>query len=176
MELVALCDAFDGRDLGALCFDTEHAARVHNSTVNQDTAGSAVAVVATLFSTGQPKPIAEHFEKALSFQLKIYDKDHSEVASSYYNIGKAYGEKEEYDKAIEYFEKALDVSLKALGSEHRDVAQTYHGLGVAYEGLKKRNEALEYLRKSVAILRETLGPKHADTKEVQAAIDELVSE
>src|SRR5580692_11401276 len=45
--------SFDGGDLGALCRKCQRQAGVHSASVNQDSASSALSVVATFFAAGE---------------------------------------------------------------------------------------------------------------------------
>src|SRR5205814_2248873 len=66
MEVVTLGDALDRRDCGAFGFDAEHAAGVHEAAVDDDRAGSTVAVVAAFLGAGQSELVVEDFEHALA--------------------------------------------------------------------------------------------------------------
>ena len=80
--------------------------------------------------------------------------------SAYNNLGLAYENKGDYDKAIEYFQKSLKINLKKLGSEHPNVALNYNNLGFACDGKGDYDEAIEYYKKSLEMNLKKLGPEH----------------
>ena len=57
----------------------------------------------------------------------------SDFSTAYNNLGLAYEQRGNYDRAIEYYQKALKIDLKKLGSEHPEVAIRYNNLGWAYQ-------------------------------------------
>src|SRR5262245_52935957 len=65
MQVVAVCHALDGLDLGALGFDREHEARAHHSAVDHYGAGAAIAGGAALLGAGEHQLVAQHVEQGL---------------------------------------------------------------------------------------------------------------
>ena len=63
VQLVAVGQAFDGRDLGAGVHDGEGEAGVNAPAVDQDGAGAALAVVAALLGAGQAQVLAQGVEQ-----------------------------------------------------------------------------------------------------------------
>lgn len=59
MEGVALSETFDGRDFGALGCDGEGKARVDAAAVDEDGAGSTLAVIAAFLAAGEIEVLAE---------------------------------------------------------------------------------------------------------------------
>ena len=51
-------------------------------------------------------------EKAIPIAKTTYGEDHPKIAIRWNNLGAAWDNKGEYDKAIEYYEKALEIDLK----------------------------------------------------------------
>ena len=88
--------------------------------------------------------------------------DHPDVARSYNNLGLAYSDKGEYDRAIEYYEKCLEIELDKLGHDHPSVARSYNNLGLAYDNKGEYGRAIEYYEKSLKIYLEKLGHDHPD--------------
>ena len=102
--------------------------------------------------------------------------EHPDVAAIYNNLGLAYNQKGEYDKAVEYYEKSLALKLKALGAEHPSVGTTYFNMGTAYADKGDKAKAMAYLLKAKAIRMKKLGPEHPRTKSLQSWIDDLNKE
>ena len=63
VQLVAVGQALDGGDLGAVGGDREHQAGVDAAAVEQDGAGAALAVVAALLGAGQIEVLAQGVEQ-----------------------------------------------------------------------------------------------------------------
>ena len=78
----------------------------------------------------------------------------------YNNLGVAYGNKGDYDRAIEYYQKALKIDLKKLDPEHPEVAIRYNNLGLAYGNKGDYDRAIEYYQKALKIALKKLGPEH----------------
>ena len=70
-------------------------------------------------------------------------------ASSLNNLGLAYQNLGEYEKAIDYFEQSLPI-FQQLGS-YQEEANSLKYLGNVYLNLKKYNEAIDYYEQSLAI-------------------------
>ncbi len=51
------------------------------------------------------------------------------------NIGAAFSEKGDYEKALENYNKCLEIQIKIFGSESILVAGTLRNIGLAYSGL-----------------------------------------
>src|SRR5260221_12089015 len=67
MKIAAAGDAFDGGDLAAFGFHTQHQAGGDDAAVEQDRAGAAITVVATLLGAGKRENVAQALEKALAW-------------------------------------------------------------------------------------------------------------
>ncbi len=79
---------------------------------------------------------------------------------AYNNIGGAYDNKGDYDRALEYYQKSLKIGLKKLGPEHPGVAIDYNNTGVAYDSKGEYDRAIEYYQKALKIDLKKLGPEH----------------
>src|SRR5919197_2057209 len=63
MELAALRETLDRRDLAAVSLDREHGARLHRAPVEVDRAGAAERRVAADLRPGQPEVVAEEVDE-----------------------------------------------------------------------------------------------------------------
>jgi tetratricopeptide (TPR) repeat protein len=79
---------------------------------------------------------------------------------AYNNLGLAYKQKDDYDKAIEYYQKALKLDFEQVGPGHTEVAIRYNNLGIAYEYKGEYDKAIEYYQKALKMGFEQLGPEH----------------
>ena len=106
---------------------------------------------------------AEGFhKKALMIRKKIFDEDHTDVASSYNNLAAVYSSLGEYNQAKELQEKALLIWKKINGEDHVDVATGYHNLASVYSSLEKYNQAKELNEKALMIRKKIFDENHAD--------------
>src|SRR5580658_4502911 len=62
-EVIGGAEAFDSGDLGALRGDGEGEAGVDTAAVHEDGTGAALAVIATLFASGEVEVLAEEIEQ-----------------------------------------------------------------------------------------------------------------
>ena len=80
--------------------------------------------------------------------------------SVFFNLGVAYSDKGDYDKAIEYNIRALTIEEKVLGLAHSDVATSYNNLGLAYWKKGDTDKAIEYYSRALTIQEKALGTEH----------------
>jgi tetratricopeptide (TPR) repeat protein len=113
-------------------------------------------------SIGEYDKALEYYLKCLDIQLKTLGAEHTDVATTYNNIGGVWHSKCEYDKALEYYEKSLEIKLKALGAEHPSVATSYNNIGGVWQSKGEYDKALEYYLKCLDIRLKTLGAEHTD--------------
>ena len=106
---------------------------------------------------------AEGFhKKALMIRKKIFDEDHTDIASSYNNLASVYSSLGKYNQAKELHEKALVIWGKINGEDHVDVARSYNNLASVYSSLAEYNQAKELYEKALVIWRKINGEDHAD--------------
>ena len=106
---------------------------------------------------------AEGFhKKALMIRKKIFDEDHTDIASSYNNLASVYSSLGKYNQAKELHEKALMIWKKINGEDHVDVATGYNNLASVYHSLGKYNEAKELCEKALTIRKKIFDEDHVD--------------
>ncbi|MEM2899751.1 MAG: tetratricopeptide repeat protein, partial [Thermoplasmata archaeon] len=110
-----------------------------------------------------------HVVKEMNMKaLKIFDKygDKQGVAVTYVNLGDAYCQQGEYDKAVDYFTRAVKIGEKIGDKELQ--GEAYCGLGKAYYK-ENRELAKEYFNKSIEIFEMIKMPnKSAKARELLA--------
>ena len=116
-----------------------------------------------LFDYGKYKEAEQVYLRLVSLREATQDKENSEIATAYNNIGTTYKEQGEYPKALEYHFKALDIKEKVLGKEHPDTATSYNNIGAVYDSQGNYTKALEYHFKALDIQEKVLGKEHPDT-------------
>jgi len=68
---------------------------------------------------------------------------------SYSNIGAAYMDKREFDKAMRFFNKALVIDLYIFGKKHPAVSVDYQEFGKLFWRRNNFNKALQYYQKAI---------------------------
>jgi hypothetical protein len=64
----------------------------------------------------------------LAICLEVLGDLHPDTASSFSNIGAAYGNMNKFDKALDFHEKSLNIRLQVLGDSHPETAQSYNNI------------------------------------------------
>jgi tetratricopeptide (TPR) repeat protein len=92
------------------------------------------------------------------------------VATTFNNIGVAYDNKGEYEKALEYYQKGLDIQAKTLGDHHPNLANTYHNIGVTLDNKGDYDKAIEFYQIYLDIQIKTLGEQHPKLGPIYSSI------
>jgi tetratricopeptide (TPR) repeat protein len=88
------------------------------------------------------------WNNALDFYITIRDLDFEAVC--YSNIGRAYKQLGQYQKALEYHEKALAIN-KEIGDRNGEAAG-YNNIGTIYYSIGQNQKALEYHEKLFGLI------------------------
>ena len=75
----------------------------------------------------------KNFQKSLATRIKVLGEIHQDTAISYYNLGVAFLEKEDYIKAFEFNSKALEIYLSIYGNSSTSVAKCYANIAAICE-------------------------------------------
>ena len=100
--------------------------------------------------------------KVLAIREKVLPENHPDVATSYNNVGGAYGELGDHKKQLEYYLRALAMQEKVLPDNYSYIALLYNNVGSAYGELGESKKALEYSLKALAIQEKVLPENHPD--------------
>ncbi|MDP8315137.1 MAG: sigma 54-interacting transcriptional regulator [Candidatus Celaenobacter antarcticus] len=90
----------------------------------------------------------EHYFKGL--EAVIYTEDRESISISYENIGRCYGQIENYHESITYLKKAFEI---------QETASVCDNIGECYLLMGKINTAIEFLQKSYTIHKDQGGKK-----------------
>src|SRR5690606_25500396 len=105
------------------------------------------------------------FSKAICYGktsgLSIVD-----LASYHNNIGLAYFDRGDMEKALEHYENALSIDLKILGQYHLHTGTTILNIGLVKNFKKDYSEANDHLLQSLKIYLQTFGEEHLWTANV----------
>ena len=72
------------------------------------------------------------------------------MATRYNNLGLAYRDLGDANKAISYYEQSLAIDLNVFGDQHPNVAIRYNNLGEAYRALGDAKKAIEYYEEGLS--------------------------
>lgn len=104
----------------------------------------------------------DYYQKALDIREEILG-EHTDTATTYYDIACIYGFQENYEMSLEYHLKALEIREKKLRKDHPDLGKSYNNIGNAYIQKGDLKQALSYYLRAVGILEKSLTPAHKDT-------------
>ena len=116
-----------------------------------------------LYDYGKYKEAEQVYLRLVSLREGTKEKEDSDTATSYNNIGLTYKSQGDYTKALEYYFKALNIREKVLGKEHPSTATSYNNIGLTYKSQGDYTKALEYYQKALDIQEKVLGKEHPDT-------------
>ncbi|CAF0902157.1 unnamed protein product, partial [Didymodactylos carnosus] len=119
--------------------------------INRGTeSGTRILFGELLLDMGKYTDSQQYFE---NLRAKM-NADDVESANIYHNLGRAYGYKGEYDKALNNFKRAYEIRQKTLSKDDYLLADTLNSIGVIYsekgeyeKARKKFNDALEMQKK-----------------------------
>ena len=103
-----------------------------------------------------------YYMKVLKIRKKVLPENHPDIATSYNDMGLAYGALGEYKKELECCLKALAIQEKVLPENYPDIATLYNNVGYAYGKLEDHKKQLEYYLKALAIREKVLPENHPD--------------
>lgn len=104
--------------------------------------------------------LAEQYFKQSIESLEIdFGDRHPDLATGYYNLGRLYLEKKEYDLAQSFLKKALSTAVALR--EHRTMGQVYNTLAKVYE-VTQPDEAYVTYGKAISLLSRQFGKHHAE--------------
>ena len=116
-----------------------------------------------LFDYGKYIDAEPVYLRLVSLREATQDKENSDIATAYNNIGVVNKFLGNYPKALEFHFKDLAISEKVLGKEHPSTATSYNNIGGVYDSQGDYPKALEYYFKALDIREKLLGKEHPDT-------------
>ncbi|GJM40532.1 MAG: hypothetical protein DHS20C20_08140 [Ardenticatenaceae bacterium] len=110
-------------------------------------------------SLGLHEDAIEKLNEAVAHQVAIFGKIHSEVATTYNNLGLIYKTAQQYDVAKIKYDKARHI-YESLGLKTIAVANNLNNLALVYEALGDHTKALLYFEEALTLQRQLLGNVH----------------
>ena len=106
-------------------------------------------------------PKAEEFYlKSLKIRQNLFGENHSNVATSYNNLGSLYDNMGNLPKAEEFYLKSLKIRQNLFGENHSNVATSYNNLGGLHYNMGNLPKAEEFYLKSLKIYENLFGENH----------------
>ncbi len=89
------------------------------------------------------------------------EKNATQIALAYDDIGQILRNKKEYHKAIEFHNKSLELNKKN-GAKQQPIILNYYNIGTSYELIREEDLAVTYFKKSIDLQIKTLGLMHPE--------------
>ena len=96
-------------------------------------------------------------------------------ALGYQNLGMAYEEGGNHNKAIEFYAKAVSAYGQLYGYEHENTIMALLNIGNAYLALENLTEALRYYNRALQGLEKLSGPYDSLSRSLRDQIREIES-
>ncbi len=85
-----------------------------------------------------------------------------EIACIYFNFGRAYRMKGDFDRAVEYYTRAYELHDKARPKRLASAAKALNGLGVTLGEQGDQEKAIEHFKKALKFLHKSVQQNHID--------------
>nr|WP_166155124.1 tetratricopeptide repeat protein [Neochlamydia sp. AcF84]NGY94722.1 hypothetical protein [Neochlamydia sp. AcF84] len=115
---------------------------------------------AIYLNQGKLEKAAKYAKQALTFKIKLFDKNHSSLSKSYNNLGVVYQEQGKLRKAADLINQALDIDFKLFGEDSPFIAIYYNNLGSIYHEQGKLEKAIKSIQQALAIRLKLFGKNH----------------
>ena len=132
---------------------------------NKDNEGQVTALACkgiTYKEMGQTTEAINQLNKALAIQNRIEKDSEGSKALIISQLGSAYAELFDYDKAKEHFELAIKIMEEEYHQEDGVYLQILMGAGNLYELTGEYYKAEEYLEKALSITKKSWSPKYPE--------------
>ena len=127
---------------------------------NEDSINEILGTLNNKF--GEYDKALEYYQQSLEIRIRNFGELHTDVATSYNNLGNIWRNKGDYEKAQEYYQQSLEIRIKILGEQHPDVAKSYNNMGNIWKNKGDYEKALEFYQRSLEIKTKSLGEQHPD--------------
>ena len=127
-----------------------------------ETANSCCEIGVTQFEMGWYASALQYHTRALNMRQTMHgNSPHSEVAQSFYQLGRVQCQMENFDEAVNSLNRALSIR-KGLKQEHDiETADIYHELGKAFIHQEDYKSAFEMHQFALGIRKSKMGEAHA---------------
>jgi tetratricopeptide (TPR) repeat protein len=110
----------------------------------------------------------------MEIMKKYLGEDDVMITTTYMNLGMAYDEMGQYDRAEKYLQQAMDVRITKLPQKHPDIADCLLNLGILHSKTNNMKSALRETKKAYIMLEETLGNDNPTTKNAREHYQKLL--
>ena len=127
-----------------------------------DTANSCCEIGVTQFEMGWYASALQYFTRALNMrQTMLGNSPHSEVAQSFYQLGRVQCQMENFDDAVNSLSRALSIRKGLKQEQDLEAAEVYHELGRAFIHKEDFTSAFEMHQLALGIRESEMGEAHA---------------
>ncbi|CAJ1931247.1 unnamed protein product [Cylindrotheca closterium] len=106
------------------------------------------------------------YEKALPLQIKALGKNHTKVANTCFQMGRALRHLGIYGEAMRLHQRALQIRLQCLPSNDSRIADSYNTIAAVLTNQGRYDPAMHAYQKALHIRLEVYGDKHAYVAQV----------
>jgi tetratricopeptide (TPR) repeat protein len=85
-----------------------------------------------------------------------------EIACIYFNFGRTYRFKGDFNRAMDYYTRAYDLHIKAKPKRLYSAAKASNGLGLVFREQNNLEKALEYFQKTLKLYDQSIPRQHID--------------
>jgi tetratricopeptide (TPR) repeat protein len=85
-----------------------------------------------------------------------------EIACIYFNFGRTYRFKGDFDRAIDYYKRAYDLHIKAKPQRLHSAGKTINGLGLVHREQNNLEQASQYFEKALRLYDQSIQRRHID--------------
>ena len=127
-----------------------------------DTANSCCEIGVTQFEMGWYASALQYHTRAMNMRQTMYgNSPHSEVAQSFYQLGRVQCQMENFDEAVNSLSRALAIRKGLKQEQGLEAAEVYHELGKAFIHKEDFTSAFEMHQLALGIRKSQMGEKHA---------------
>jgi len=117
----------------------------------------------------------EAYERAMEVAMALHGDTHPEVSAAANNLGVAYIEARNFDRAESLHMQALATRERCYGATHPEVAQSMANLAVVYHSTGQYDKAEAFYSGALKIYKRFRGSDDAEMQTVQANYDSLLA-
>jgi tetratricopeptide (TPR) repeat protein len=110
-----------------------------------------------LIEMGEYYKAQKYFDTVLSS-----NPNDEEIACIYFNFGRAYRLKGDFDQSIDYYKRAYDLHYKAKPKRRASAAKALNGLGITSSEQGNQQIAIEYFQRALKLLYKSVHRYHVD--------------
>lgn len=113
--------------------------------------------------------------RAMDVRIRALGPDHTSVAFSHYNVGRALGKLSRFDEARSHLQRALRIREAKLGPENLQTARVMYQMGNLELAAGQPRQSLRYLARAVRLVQAVQGLDHMETQFAKSSLGEVLA-